>query len=246
MAIAYDNSASYTPTSSNAVAVDYTCWSWDNRIMFVFTTGSNSSVSWVKFWWTSGSDWTAMTKITDVETWSNIWSLRYLINPTSWTKKLYVTSNNWFIAFGASSYSWVAQTSPINVSWTETSTNTSHAISVTTTVDNCWTVMGTCITKTNTYTLSPKAWTTTRQWNVDNASALWLFDSNWPKTPAWATSLWYDISRSFTTWQIASAFKPYVVSWPANVKTVNWLAKASVKTINWLALASVKTFNWLA
>lgn len=41
------------------------------------------------------------------------------------------------------------------------------------------------------------------------------------------------------------SFSPATASGPANVKSINGLAKASVKTINGLAIASVKTYNGL-
>lgn len=46
---------------------------------------------------------------------------------------------------------------------------------------------------------------------------------------------------------VGEAFYPFnSASGPANLKTINGLAKASVKTWNGLAIASVKTFNGLA
>ncbi len=69
-------------------------------------------------------------------------------------------------------------------------------------------------------------------------------------TPTWSNAA-YSYVQCYFSEQTGTTSDPYLSvtystdSGPANVKTVNGLAKASVKTVNGLAMASVKSINGL-
>ena len=106
---------------------------------------------------------------------------------------------------------------------------------------------------------------TSGSYNTINLDSSWI--TNISKTwisKFWAR-LWRDISWTFWwtwVWDTNSLFMFYsrdnwttnspkltitytTVVWPANLKSINWLASASIKSVNWLAMASIKSFNWV-
>lgn len=91
---------------------------------------------------------------------------------------------------------------------------------------NSWTMYAFALTDTHIHSLSIWNWNTFANWT-------WVKYTPWS---GWATDendvAWFTIT-----------YTPFI--WPANLKTINWLAKSNIKTINWLAISSIKTFNWL-
>lgn len=61
----------------------------------------------------------------------------------------------------------------------------------------------------------------------------------------WSWFEWYSSRAYWTTNDPKLTITYTTVVWPANLKSINWLAKTDVKSVNWLAMASIKSFNWV-
>ncbi|NTW31022.1 MAG: hypothetical protein HGB12_00030 [Bacteroidetes bacterium] len=140
--IARDASSSRPSVGPNCT---YTTWqhtcSGTNRLLVVWTEGQgHSSATAVKY---NGVSLTQIQGDLDggnVGDESNIW---YLVNPASGTNTIEMWgpgSGYWFGGI-AESYTGVNQSAPLNVSATGTGSGTTGAGTVTTTVDNCYSVM---------------------------------------------------------------------------------------------------------
>lgn len=113
-------------------------------------------------------------------------------------------------------------------------------VSVTTTVDNAYVVgFGTFISYS-----SLGSGVSDLIGGINGDANTRMIYSTSAKTPAGAFSMSVNISGSNLGGLVAVGINP-VVSGPANLKTINGLAKASVKEVNGLAMASVKTYNGL-
>jgi hypothetical protein len=135
---------------------------------------------------------------------TNKLELWYLINPASGTHNVSISSSETVDLWGgAVSYTGVAQTSPINTSnKSVTGASTSYQLSVTTDVDNCWTVMGVLNTGGD---ITAGSGTTLRENNTP--SHLAILDSNAAITPAGSNTL--IASDSNQIWAgIMAAFEP--------------------------------------
>lgn len=143
-----------------------------------------------------------------------------------------------FIGGQTSSYSGVSQTGQPYVNSTATpNSNTAGDISLTDTGSSSWNFAA---WGNQTGTTSAGTGTTQRQTSV---IALSIGDSN-GAVSAGSNSLQVTTVAS-NNWAIVMAGFTVPSSGPANVKTVDGLAKASVKTVDGLAIASVKTIDGL-
>lgn len=247
MAIAFDSSSTWYRTTSWTITTTHTC-SWTDRVIVVAVF-----VYWWGYYaWTVSAatyDWNDMTLLgSQEETWvtrNKVW-FYYFIAPATWGKTVSVKFSwvsSWSIV--CCSYTWVKQTTPfVSWGWAELSLWKSFSQSATWSSGwndaNSWGVWAHWFGN-----LWLSAWenTTLRLESTYSNGVSAIFDSNatiW----TWVT---LNASDGNARWAAYIAtMLPVAAAWPANLKTINWLAKASVKTVNWLAIASVKTFNWLA
>ena len=146
-------------------------------------------------------------------------------------------STGW-IGGGALSYTGVKQTTPIDVSGNSSGVSSPITHTLTTTVDNDWSILvaGTTGGSTaSTNSTSRTAFNDHVNW-YDNSGA-------GPISPAGSYNMQATTSNSWQSIMVAFFTKDQPPSGPANLKSWNGLAKASIKTINGVAIASVKSVN---
>ena len=175
-------------------------------------------------------------------------SLWYLTGPATGSNTLATTGSPdlWEFNGCSVSYSGAAQSSqPDNIATAgQTGNNSPKTMSLTTVADNCWLVMSVNNNFDGQMTASTGA--TKRAETANPYYEAALFDSNSAKTPAGSYSMTVTFGSNDRTSFILISISPYVAATgPANLKTVNGLAKASVKTLEGLAIASTKTYNGL-
>lgn len=204
MAIAFDTSSFDNGTVWTTHTLSHTT-SWTNRFLVVAILIDNVSdlVTWVTY------NSAAMTRIASLNNGSteSIY-LYYLNNPSSGTFNVVATTSSSCTLWQANcSYTGVKQTgqpeqsNTNNYSWPTTSKSTS----LTTTSNNCWTIW---LFRANVVDQVWQAWTTIR---TGTSWSFRIWDSNWPITPAWSTSLWVT-SSSGTLAQIIASFAPAVTN----------------------------------
>jgi len=133
--------------------------------------------------------------------------LYYMIAPTSGANNIIVSASSSIAIYGmASSYTGVHQTTPLDASNTGTDIglSSSQTVSVTTTVDNDWTVMCTRV-ETGGSVPTAGAGTTLRQ---SVSAGLVLSDSNGALTPVGSKSLIINDTDSANWASIIAAFSP--------------------------------------
>lgn len=206
MAIAFDAATSATTNSSTSLTYSHTCTGTD-RFLVVTATGNQGPTATVSATY-NGVSMTAIGPSTDSVGTGVPTYFFYLVNPASGANNIVVTSNVNGIATSASSYTGVDQTSPIDVSNTTAynTTGTSYSKSVTTTVDNCWTIA--TVRCASGQAMTAGSGTTVRNQceNVLFGGGL-ILDSNGPVSTG-SNTLTSTCSSQFLGGQVMFAFKP--------------------------------------
>lgn len=199
MAIAYDNASGSSTGSASSLTYSHTC-SGSNRILFVFVCRFNTqTISSVTY---GGVTCTFIAESTVAG--SEPVAVYYLVAPATGANNVVITlSGASFIFASSSSYTGAKQTGQPDGSATGKATSTSHAISVTTTADNCW---GVAAYRAEGDGATSAGAGTTLRYNI--AGGTQLYDSNGPKTPAGsltltATSLNQTVDRAMVTFSPA-------------------------------------------
>lgn len=195
MPIAYDNASGSSTGSASSLTYSHT--NAGNIIIPFVCRGNTRTISSVTY---AGVSCTFVVESTVAG--SQPVAAYYLLAPAAGANNVVVTlSGATFMFSSCASYTGAKQSGQPDGSASGKANSTSHAISVTTTADNCWGVAayraeGNGITAAG-------AGTTLR-----NNSGIQLYDSNGPKTPAGsltltATSLNQDVDRAMVTFSPA-------------------------------------------
>lgn len=234
MAIAHDNSGSTFGVDVKSKTLSFTT-SGSDRILFVYCECSEGyTITGVTY------GGTAMTKV-DTQTKAPLeFTLWYLVNPTTGTNDIIAScSGSTYISITASSYTGVLQTSPINGTNKSTSTGTSYSLSVTTTLDNSWAIMGLVAISARTTT----AGSNTYKRVVNSAgNGEQILDTNSAQTPTGSKTMTVT-SNSQEFFGIMVGFAPSLSSGPANLKSYNTNLKANIKSINTNLIANIKSLD---
>ena len=207
MAISFDASSFDSWTTWTTHTLSHTCNGTDRLLVVTAYVNTISDVI-------SGITYNgvAMTRINWINDSSWEWIyMYYLLNPTTGANNIVTTTTVWLTCIMQNaSYTGMLQSSQPNISWTSWYLwgTTTRSTSVTTTVDNCWTVWIFRAWSNQTVI----AGTTFRAW-VNATLQIW--DSNWPKTPAGTTSVWVTLWSNFTA-QIVASFAPSVSTTNSN------------------------------
>lgn len=247
MAIAFDaqttaNQWGSTPVSSKTWA--HTCTGTDLILVVTYATNQDQNVSGITY---NGVSLTNLNSMAPGG--NNKQSTWYLINPATGSNNIVVSfsSSLAYYQLCAVSFTGVKQTTPFGTPVTAFSNSsvTDHdSAALTTTVANSWAL--------DTYVYGSDGGSII----ADSSQTLRASSRNgitgqiYTKLVASPGSTQMDTSVSGTTNNFShSTVEMFEASaspsGPANVKTVNGLAKASVKTVNGLAMASIKTINGL-
>ena len=138
MTIAFNaTSTGWYSASWTSYTFSHTCSGSDRLLVVWFFHWTSDTVTWVTYWGV------AMTLVQKVKTPSSSWNYMYqLANPATGANNIVCSASasaDW--GWSAVSYTGVNQTTPINVSTTNTGTSVSTlTTSVTTTIPNCWLV----------------------------------------------------------------------------------------------------------
>lgn len=237
MAIAFDAST----TMSNTSSFSHTCTGTDRLLVVQIRTqisGGGDCVTGVTY------NSVAMTRINTIrsETNNERGYLYQLVAPATGANTVTITTSGGpSVVAGATSYTGVAQSSPIDTSGSlSQGSGTSISVSVTTTVDNDWLVgCGDGVTGAGS-NFTPGSNTTERSEFDRN----FVFDSNGPQTPTGSYSQNYSWTGSERTYMLVAAIKPAAsASGPANLKSYNTNLKANIKSINTNVIANVKSLD---
>lgn len=206
MSIAYDTSAYNYSASGTTNTFSHTC-TGNNRILFVASSHHSTSPTAVVTGITYSG--VAMTLISTFQSGNAKFDLYYLVAPATGANNVIVTldQSDACPAY-AISYTGVAQTSPIDVSGTGgPTTTTSYSQSVTTTADNCWSIMvGGAYSG---LTLTAGTNTVVRQQPEVVLTGTFVCDTGSAQTPAGTDTIAVtSSSQGFTT--IMASFKPFV------------------------------------
>lgn len=171
--------------------------SWTNTILFVCSMLTSWSTSAVTY---NGVSLTNITNRT-FSGWAWQASLWYIVNPTSWTNNIVVTTSWWYTRAVATSYTWAKQTwVPDAFSSNFNDSGVASFTSVITTVwSNWWHIAW---AYANTTSISSWSWTTLRTTSWDSA----MFDSNWPVS--WTSTLNMIPSSSASYVVVGATFLP--------------------------------------
>lgn len=172
----------------------------------------------------------------------------YLTNPDSGAHNIVCTSNyseGWMA--GSISLTGVNTSSPIN-SDAETGATSGKTVTSTVTADTNGFVLGIGMNWSdlnNTTAASITSGTSVKSYKIKNKNwGIVGYITNAVTGSTDFTSVF--TGGTGTHWSSSYAFATKnAVSGPANVKTINGLAKASVKTVNGLAIGSIKSINGL-
>lgn len=224
MAIAIDTSASLGNVTDTSLTAAYTT-SGSNRILFVaafdFTTSGNQ-ITGVTY------NGVALTQIESAQDDGSdqFVSFWYLVAPATGSNNIVISASSSVLIYGiAASYTGVDQLTPINVSGVATTASAaSISKSLTTTVDNTWTVAA-VMAPSGTY--SAGAGTFLRQANASNTV---IVDSNSAITPAGSTSLTANISPNATNAMIMAAFNPVGAGTTTSTSTTSTSSSTSTST----------------
>lgn len=205
MAIAYDTSTNGNYTSGTSHTFSHTCTGSD-RILFVEAVINTSSdlITGVTY------NGVSLTRITTVSPNANRrLYYYYLVAPATGANNVVISaSSSTAIGGNAVSYTGVAQTGTIiDVSTTQTASTSSVTTNLTTTIDNCWTILGTTEDTTTAFTASTGS--TLRTSNTTYVDVR-IFDSNAAITPAGSTSMTvtHSTTPAYTGGFIMIAFAP--------------------------------------
>lgn len=195
MAIAHDSSTDGGNATATSLTFSHAC-SGANRVLLVgvvgdVTAGADDVVG-VTY---AGDPMTLIRKTTDAN--GNRFAYLYVLtNPDSGTNNVVVTaSTSHFLGAGATSYTGAKQTGQPDASNSQTSVANPVGSSVSTTVDNCWTVL---LEQNYGADQPATAGTGTTRRTFDGTFGTWtMCDSNGAITPAGSTSL--QTSRSTAT-----------------------------------------------
>jgi hypothetical protein len=240
MAIAFDNAASLGVASGTktSLTASFTC-SGDNRLLIVGTQTQSGGANVSKITY-NGVNLTLL----DTYSYASLYEMKiwYLIAPASGANDIVISKNNGNIWAGAISYTGVKQTDFPDSNARATDyvvSDTSYTLTTTTVADNSWAVAFGYVYQTPSAT-SPATLRATR-------TNQWFLSDSGPFTPAGSSSISMTCSPTgeWSTGIIVS-FAPSIAAGPANLKSVNGLAKASIKSIKGLAIGSVKKYNGLA
>jgi len=179
MAIAYDASSGGT-TSGTSLTIAHTCTGSDLILVVVTKSDGANTVTGVTY------DGVAMTNVSSFNTTNNYYGKMWILtNPSTGNNDIVITSSDSRgLGGAASSFTGAKQSNQPDANDTATWTATSMPISVTTTANGCWTVMGYCGNRN----VSAGASTTVR---IDGASSFQtaIGDSNAAITPAGSNTL---------------------------------------------------------
>ena len=203
--IAFDASSTGSGSGVTSITYAHTCTGL-NGILFVgvFDQSGGDNVSGVTY------NSVAMTKVASVEQgtstrWVSLW---YLVAPATGANNVVVTrsSSSNSLEGRALSYTGVLQTSPIDVSDTDTTNSgTALTISATSTTDNCWFVgifrNGSDVNVASTNTIMRGA-----------SSSISMGDSNGVTSPAGLDTIGVTWSGASSAGAVGAAFKPFVAS----------------------------------
>lgn len=240
--IAYDTTGSGTfmaPGTSGSFAANV--GSNPDRVLWVAVVNDSSSSDLVTAL-TYNS--VALTKLAgrQIDASTSYIGLWYLVNPTSGSNTLAITTSSSCYAYGAwASYVGFPSTQGVIGTNTHVSydTNAPITLTVTTEADYAWTISA--VRSGDVGAHAAGTGVTER-----SELAASIGDSNKAIATAGSSSMTWDTIP--TNFKITGLMGNFYVNAPAStsIKTVDGLAYASVKTINGLAIASVKTVNGLA
>jgi len=200
MAIAFDSSSFDSWTSGTTHTLSHTC-TGSNRLLVVtaYLWSPSDLITWITY------NWVAMTRISWINNWTTESNyMYYLLAPSTGANNIVATtSSSQTVILQNASYTWVSATWQPNVTNTSSfaSRTTSLETFVTTTVDNCWTVW----MLRSGANMTAISWTTLR---TGVNLTLQIADSNWPKTPAGSTSLWFTFGGTHPSASIVASFSP--------------------------------------
>jgi hypothetical protein len=199
MAIAFDAASETFSNSTSSLGWSHTCTGSD-RILWVYVmhnsgAGTISSVTY---------NGVALTKYVE-DALGQRSSLWYLIAPSTGTNTITVTpSTTMYCYTAAASYTGVHQTSFLDGSDTSSAAQASLASSITTTQDNCWTILGARQQSTG----NTDASTGCTERAAGAVGTVQLYDSNSAITPAGVYSMTTTQSATGTTGHVMAAFAP--------------------------------------
>jgi len=234
MAIAFD-AATDGGAGGSPLTFSHTC-SGENRILFVACvddTGGSSLITGITY---AG---VAMTKIAGVQTPTDRWvTLWYLIAPATGANNVVITLSGGMVYAAAASYTGAKQSGVPDAYTSNTASNApSITCTLTTIADNCWLVGSFKMV----YGTTPSSGANTYQRLTADYNR-GLLDSNGAQTPAGSKSM--SLSKNNQWWgMVMASFAPYVVSGPANLKSLNTNLKANIKSYNTNLIANVKSIN---
>lgn len=197
MAIAFDTSTSYFSNSGTSHSWSHTT-SGTDRILWVNVMNSSGvSISSVTY------NGVGMTNAVNSGA-SQRNTLFYLVNPASGSNTVTVTlASSSYCYTNSASYTGAEQSGQPDATNGQNSSTATLTTSVTTTDDNCWTVLG--ARQASTGNTSAGTGTTQRE---AHAGYTQFYDSNAAITPAGSTSLQTTQSASGTTGHAMASFSP--------------------------------------
>lgn len=206
MAIAYDTFTNGNFVSGTSRTFSHTCTGSDLILFVEAVINTNSD-------WVTGITYNgvSMTRIQTVSpTVNRRLYLYYLVGPATGANNVVIsTSSSAAIGGNAASYTGVAQTGTIiDVSTTVTDTSSPIDTTLTTTIDDCWTIL--CGTMDGTVAFTASTGSTLRGGNGTYLDVQ-IFDSNGPKNPAGSTTMTVtnaSVSGGVPASMIMAAFAP--------------------------------------
>lgn len=239
MAIAYDSQSHSVVNPGSSLTFSHTC-TGSNLLLVVSVIQNSGSDTVTGVTYNSVS----MTRVDIADTTGAPFYLYYLNAPATGTHNVVVSSSTGANLLAATSVSYTGcdQTSSvINAHGVQTTPRpaTSGAVSLTSSVDNCWMVAGYSANINSTYVAGAN--TTLR--TATGQEYIGICDSNAVISPAGALTLNTTWTGSNNWAMLGAMIKPATPT--TSIKTIDGLVVASVKTVNGLAIASVKNFNGL-
>lgn len=207
MAIAYDATSNNSSSSSTNVTWSHTC-TGSNRGLFLFVIASGGTP-------TATYNGVSMTLQT-----SNAGTMGYsffLENPASGSNTVSISASSGILGGVATSYTGVLQASAVDVKNFSNVNATTIALSLTSTVDNCWFVAGGSSPTTG---MSAGANTTQRanpSFTGGIPVAIFACDSNGPKALAGSLTLNMNTSNASNTQMFGIMMKPSITDYPITI-----------------------------
>lgn len=212
MAIAYDATSNNSSSSATNVTWSHTC-TGSNRFLYLFVIASGGTP-------TATYNGVSMT----LET-SNAGTIGYsfsLVAPASGTNTISINATSGVLGGIATSYTGVAQTSPVDVKGFNNVSATTIAHTLTSTVDGAWFIAGGSSPTTG---MSAGANTTQRanpSFSGGLPVALYACDSNGPKTPFGALTLNMNTSNASNTQMFGMFIKQQITDYPVTLSQVSF------------------------